>query len=81
MNKSALPYDVFLSHSAKDRAVVCPLAKQSRAGGLQPLAFSLQPFLGSLAQFLYINWLPADREQESSTFGPSFVKAQFRDPI
>jgi hypothetical protein len=34
MNEPAFPYDVFLSHSAKDKAVVFPLAKQSRAGGL-----------------------------------------------
>ena len=39
--------DVFLSHSAKDRAVARPLAERFRAGGLriQPLAFSLQLLL------------------------------------
>ncbi|MEO6785368.1 MAG: toll/interleukin-1 receptor domain-containing protein, partial [Chthoniobacteraceae bacterium] len=132
------PYDVFFSHSAKDKrsmpptlmhdtggnAVVRPLAERLRADGaiskaegkrpkaeieLQPSAFALQPFppvlcmsahafgsdwaqlesgtfrfrdplnkerrflplrlddapiKGSLAQFLYINWLPALREHE-----------------
>jgi hypothetical protein len=92
-------YDVLLSHSAKDKAVVRPLAERLRADGLRvwfdewelkpgdsipakieeglehsqfpihPSAFILQPFFdgsikGSLAQFFYINWLPADREQE-----------------
>ncbi|MCP5522920.1 MAG: toll/interleukin-1 receptor domain-containing protein [Verrucomicrobiales bacterium] len=28
-------YDVFLSHSAKDKAVVWPLAERSRADGLE----------------------------------------------
>ena len=52
-------YDVSLIHSAKDKAVVRPLAERLRKAppGLQPLAFSLQPFpdapiKGSLAQFL-----------------------------
>lgn len=93
-------YDVFLSHSAKDKAVVRPRAERApdakgrrlkakleiqpsafgvqlrlrtfrlrdplnREPLLQPSAFILQPFLsGSLAQFLYTNWRPADREQE-----------------
>jgi hypothetical protein len=63
-------YDVFLSHSAKDKAVVRPLAERLRQDGLKhpefpfrPLAFSLQPFptapiKGSLAQFLSTNWRP-----------------------
>ena len=95
------PSDVFLSHSAKDKAVVRPLAERSREDGMrrnsQPSTFNSQPppgsdwaqlepgtlrtgqrpfrdplnkerrFLplrlddapikGSLAQFLYINWL------------------------
>jgi hypothetical protein len=52
------PYDVFLSHSAQDKAVVRPLAERLRQDGppkaegrmqkaevvLQPLAFSFQPF-------------------------------------
>ncbi len=29
------PYDVFLSHSAKDKAVVRPLAERLRAGGVK----------------------------------------------
>jgi hypothetical protein len=81
--------DAFLSHSAKDKAVVRPLAERlrtCRAGAagrrrkdalkhlrfpLQTLAFSLQPFpiapiKGSLAQFLYINWRPANGGESNS---------------
>ena len=127
------PYDVFLSHSAKDKAVVRPLAERLRQNGLKvwfdewvlkpgdsipakiedgpfkfgtrnsdfglprlcmsanafgsdwaqleagtfrfrdplnkerrfiPLRLDDAPIKGSLAQFLYINWLPAGREQE-----------------
>ena len=123
---TAFPYDVFLSHSAKDKAVVRPLAERLRADGLQvwfdewvlrpgdsipakiedglensrvlvlcmsahafgsdwaqleagtfrfrdplnkerrfiPLRLDDAPIKGSLAQFLYINWHPADRGQE-----------------
>ena len=119
-------YDVFLSHSAKDKAVVRAVAERLRADGLRvwfdewvlkpgdsipakieeglehsrvlvlcmsanafgsdwaqleagtfrfrdplnkerrfiPLRLDNAPIKGSLAQFLYINWLPADREQE-----------------
>jgi len=69
-------YDVFLSHSAKDNAVVRPLAERLGQDGLehlrfplQTLAFSLQPFpiapiKGSLAQFLYVNLRPAKDELE-----------------
>ena len=71
------PYDVFLSHSAKDKAVVRPLAERLRNDGLehlrfplQTLAFSLQPFpiapiKGSLAQFLFINWRADAEETEA----------------
>ncbi len=31
----AFAYDVFLSHSSKDKAVVCPLAERLRADGLK----------------------------------------------
>jgi TIR domain-containing protein len=119
MNAETFTYDVFLSHSAKDKAVVRPLAERLRkdrlkvwfdewvlpspagageggrrsgegrgaegakrkcASELQLSAFSLQPFLGaplnkerplrlddapikgSLAQFLYINWLRHKQE-------------------
>ena len=120
------PYDVFLSHSAKDKAVVRPLAERLRQDGLKlwfdewvlkpgdsipakiaaglehsrvlvlcmsahafgsdwaqleagtfrfrdplkkerrfiPLRLDDAPIKGFLAQFLYINRLPADREQE-----------------
>jgi WD40 repeat protein len=116
-------YDVFLSHSSKDKAVVRPLAERLRADGLRvwydewelkpgdnilskieegleysrvlvlcmsahafgsdwaqlesgtfrfrdplnkerrfiPLRLDEAPLKGSLAQFLYINWLPDDR--------------------
>src|SRR5271169_3499124 len=35
MSTPALPYDVFLSHSAKDKAVVRPLAQRLRKDGLK----------------------------------------------
>ncbi len=119
-------YDVFLSHSAKDKTVVRPLAERLKASGLRiwfdewvlkpgdsipakieeglehsrvlvlcmsanafgsdwaqleagtfrfrdplntdrrfiPLRLDNAPVKGSLPQFLYINWLPANREQE-----------------
>jgi small GTP-binding protein len=119
-------YDVFLSHSSKDKAIVRPVAARLRADGLRvwfdewevkrsddraakieeglersrvlvicmsanafgsdwahlesgtfrfrdplnkerrfiPLRLDAAPIKGSLAQFLYINWLPDDREQE-----------------
>ncbi|MFH1110759.1 MAG: TIR domain-containing protein [Planctomycetota bacterium] len=119
-------YDVFLSHSSKDKAVVRAVAERLRADGLRvwfdeweikagdsipakleeglehsrvlvlcmsasafgsdwtqleagtfrfrdplnqerrfiPLRLDDAPIKGSLAQFFYINWLPADREHE-----------------
>ena len=122
------PYDVFLSHSAKDKPVVRDVAERLRKDGLRvwfdewvlkpgdsipakveeglersrvlvlcmsahafgsdwaqlesgtfrfrdplnkerrflPLRLDDAPIKGSLAQFLYINWLPAFREQEYS---------------
>lgn len=119
-------YDVFLSHSAKDKPVVCSIAERLRKDGLEvwldewvlkpgdnipakieeglersrvlvlcmsanafdsgwaqleshtfrfrdplnkerrfiPLRLDDAPIKGSLAQFLYINWRPAVREQE-----------------
>jgi small GTP-binding protein len=119
-------YDIFLSHSAKDKAVVRPIADRLRADGLHvwlddweihpgdsipskieeglehsrvlvlcmsanafgsdwaqleagtfrfrdplnkerrfiPLRLDAAPIRSSLAQFLYINWLPEEREQE-----------------
>jgi hypothetical protein len=119
-------FDVFISHSAKDKAVVRPLAERLRADGLSvwfdewvlkpgdsipakikegldhsrmlvlcmsanalganwmeleshtfqfrdplhkelrfiPLRLDDAPIKGSLAQFLYIDWRPANREQE-----------------
>ena len=51
------PYDVFLSHSAKDKAVVRPLAERLRADGrftrlkkeieLLPSSFLIHPFQGA----------------------------------
>ena len=35
MSAEAFPYDVFLSHSAKDKAVVRPLAERLRQDGLK----------------------------------------------
>ena len=120
------PYDVFLSHSAKDKAVVRPLAERLRKDGVKvwfdewvlkpgdsipakieeglersrvlvlfmsahafgsdwaqlesgtfrfrdplnrerrflPLRLDDAPIKGSFAQFLYVNWLPAERETE-----------------
>jgi hypothetical protein len=122
-------YDVFLSHSSKDKAVVHPLAERLRQDGLRvwfdeweirpgdsipakieeglehsrvlvlcmsaeafgsdwakleshtfrfrdplnkdrrfiPVRLDDAPIRGSLAQFLYVNWLPQDREQEYAT--------------
>jgi len=122
-------YDVFLSHSAKDKEVVRPLAERLRADGLRvwfdeweirpgdsipakieegleqsrvlvlcmsanafgsdwallesqtlrfrdplnkecrfiPLRLDDASIKGSLAQFVYIKWLPEDREQEYAT--------------
>ncbi|MGA2178936.1 MAG: TIR domain-containing protein [Verrucomicrobiota bacterium] len=119
-------FDVFLSHSSKDKAVIRPLAERLRKDGLKvwfdeweikpgdsipakieegleysrvlvlcmsanafgsdwaqleshtfrfrdplnkdrrfvPLRLDDAPIKGSLTQFLYINWLPANREQE-----------------
>jgi hypothetical protein len=55
-------YDIFLSHSAKDKAVVRAVAERLRKArpGLQPSAFILQPFPdasinGFLAQFLHVS--------------------------
>jgi hypothetical protein len=123
---SDFQYDVFLSHSSKDKAAVRPLAERLQADGLKvwfdewvlkpgdsipakieeglehsrvlvlcmsanafgsdwaqleagtfrfrdplnkerrfiPLRLDDAPIKGSLAQFLYINWLPADRDHE-----------------
>ena len=128
MSTETFPYDVFLSHSAKDKAVVRPLAERLRQDGLKvwfdewvlkpgdsipakieaglehsrvlvlcmsahafgsdwaqleagtfrfrdplnqerrfiPLRLDDAPIKGSLAQFLYINWRPADREQKTT---------------
>ncbi len=132
-------FDVFLSHSAKDKAVVRPLAERLRADGLKvwfdewvlkprifesrvtnhsfsqpgmsanalgsdwaqllthpqpstldpqptgdplnqerrfiPLRLNDAPIKGSLAQLLYINWLPASPEQPASDNNPPVLKA------
>ncbi len=74
-------YDVFLSHGSKDKAVMRTLAERLRAtGGITsnldlrlsdfgfppPLRLDDAPIKASQAQFLYINWLPANREYEYS---------------
>ena len=99
MSAETFPYDVFLSHSARDKAVVRPLAERLRQDGLKmpfhfgfrhsdfgfaqpgpfrfrdplnqdrrfiPLRLDDAPIKGSLAQFLYIDWFPANREQENA---------------
>ena len=67
MSDEPFPYDVFLSHSAKDKAVVRPLTERLRADGLrnnsQPSTFNSQPPRGS-------DWA----QLESGTF-------RFRDPL
>ena len=69
-DKSA--YDVFLSHSAKDKAVVRPLAERLRADGMrrnsQPSTFNSQPPPGS-------DWA----QLESGTF--RMGQRRFRDPL
>ena len=124
-------YDVFLSHSAKDKALVHPTAERLKKDGLRvwlddweikpgdsipakieeglehtrvlvlcmsanafgsdwakleagtfrfrdplnkdrrfiPMRLDDTPIKGSLAQFLYINWLPTDRGQEYANAG------------
>ena len=128
MIAESFTHDVFLSHSAKDKAVVRPLAERLRQDGLKvwfdewvlkpgdsipakieaglehsrllvlcmsanafgsdwaqleastfrfrdplnkerrfiPLRLDDAPIKGSLAQFLYINWRPVEREQEET---------------
>ena len=128
MGNHRFDYDVFLSHSSKDKAVVRDVAERLRADGLRvwfddwelrpgdnipakietglehsrvlvlcmsahafgsdwaqleagtfrfrdplnqerrfiPLRLDNAPIKGSLAQFLYIDWLPQNREQEYS---------------
>src|ERR687895_2938797 len=125
MSEAAFTYDIFLSHSSKDKGVVRAVAERLRADGLRvwfdswvlkpgdnipaeieeglehsrvfvlcmsahafgsdwaqlesytyrfrdplnkerrfiPLRLDETPIKGSLAQFLYINWLPDNREQ------------------
>ncbi|MCL5745196.1 MAG: hypothetical protein M1541_14935 [Acidobacteria bacterium] len=84
MNDPVFTYDVFLSHSAKDKAVVRAVAWRAAnlSSPLQTSTFAFRtsdfPFplrlddasiKGSLAQFLYINWLPAARDQENGKQG------------
>ena len=73
MNGSGFPYDVFLSHSAKDKAVVRPLAERLRNDrlGLQPLAFSLQPCAHAFGS----DWA----QLEAGTCGRGNLP--FRDPL
>ena len=66
------PYDVFLSHSAKDKAVVRPLAERWRADGLpnnsQHSTFNSPPLRGS-------DWA----QLESGTLRTG--QRPFRDPL
>lgn len=145
MNDAPFTHDVFLSHSAKDKAVVRALAERLRADGLRvwfdeweikpgdsipakieegldhsrvfvlcmsanasgsdwahleagtcgrgnlpfrdplnkdrrfiPLRLDEALIKASLAQFLYLNWLPEDREHESSNAGRCFIGTESR---
>jgi len=74
MSDAEFTHDVFLSHSAKDKAVVRPLAERLRKVGmprfaLRTSAFCLLPSLsvaieGSLAHILCITWRPVQREKK-----------------
>jgi len=137
----AFPYDVFLSHSAKDKSVVRPLAERLRQDGLKvwfdewvlkpgdsipakieeglehsrvlvlcmsanafgsdwtqleagtfrfrdplnkerrfiPLLLDDAPVKGSIAQFLYVNWRAADRDQEYAKLRET-CRPAFRTP-
>ncbi len=82
MNDPVFSHDVFLSHNAKDKAVVHAVAWQCSKSVMHtsdfdvrisnfglPLSLRLDdaPIKGSLAQFLCINWRSADR----TTFNPA----------
>jgi len=80
------PYDVFLNHSAKDKAVVRPLAERLRADGntskdetaLHPSSFIIHPFPTVLCMSAHAfgsDWA----QLESGTFGRSNLP--FRDPL
>jgi hypothetical protein len=71
-------YDVFLSHSAKDKAVVRPLAERLQADGLNPKAegrtrkeelelhpsaFCLQPFLHAFGSDCHLVPIPGNCSQ------------------
>jgi hypothetical protein len=47
MSAEVFPYDVFLNHSAKDKAVVRPLAERLRADGLSN--FQSSTFISQLS--------------------------------
>ncbi|MBI5385126.1 MAG: toll/interleukin-1 receptor domain-containing protein [Verrucomicrobia bacterium] len=77
MSEATFPYDVFFSHSAKDKAVVRPLADRLRLDGLKvPFHFGIrnsefgfaQP--GMSAQAFGSDWA----QLEAGTF-------RFRDPL
>ena len=77
MNEPAFPYDVFLSHSAKDKAVVRPLAERLRQDGLKvPFQFGMRNAEcglappGLSAQAFGSDWA----QLEAGTF-------RFRDPL
>ena len=70
------PYDVFLSHSAKDKAVVRPLAERLRADGVKHSDFGFRHSdFGFSPPCLSANAFGSDWAQlESGTF-------RFRDPL
>ncbi len=75
MSPEALPYDVFLSHRAKDKAVVRPLAERLRQDGLKvPSRFGLRiSDFGFAPPGLAANALGSDWAQlEAGTLGLNF---------
>ena len=77
MNSNAFPYDVFLSHSAKDKAVERPLAERLRQDGLKvPSKFGFRNSEFGFAQ-------PG---MSAHAFGSDWAqleagKFRFRDPL
>ena len=79
MSGETFPYDVFLSYSAKDKAVVRPLAERSRAcravacGRRRMLCMSAHAFGSDWAQLACPAVAP-ERRRKAGTF-------RFRDPL
>ena len=82
MDEPVFTYDVFLSHSAKDKAVVRPLAERLRADGLKGpfnFGFRLSEF-GFAKPCMSAEAFGSDRAQlEAGTFVRGNLP--FRDPM